>query len=152
MDKYYIFDLDGTIALIDHRRPILDTDDPHRWDKFYQACVKDIPNIAVIEILKSLINNGYKIKIFSGRSESVRKETMEWLDDYVGRFYLNEIEIKMRPDKDYTPDDELKKKWFGELSEEERSNCMGIFDDRQRLVDMWRSLGLVCFQVAPGNF
>ena len=25
-------------------------------------------------------------------------------------------------------------------------------DDRQKVVDMWRSLGLTCFQVAPGNF
>jgi hypothetical protein len=25
-------------------------------------------------------------------------------------------------------------------------------DDRQKVVDMWRDLGLTCFQVAPGDF
>ena len=27
-----------------------------------------------------------------------------------------------------------------------------IFDDRQSVVDMWRSRGLTCFQVAKGDF
>ena len=27
-----------------------------------------------------------------------------------------------------------------------------VVDDRQKVVDMWRSLGLICFQVAEGKF
>jgi hypothetical protein len=27
-----------------------------------------------------------------------------------------------------------------------------VFDDRQKVVDMWRDMGLTCMQVAPGNF
>jgi hypothetical protein len=27
-----------------------------------------------------------------------------------------------------------------------------VLDDRNQVVDMWRSLGLVCLQVAPGDF
>ncbi len=27
-----------------------------------------------------------------------------------------------------------------------------VMDDRQRVVDMWRSKGLKCLQVAPGDF
>ena len=27
-----------------------------------------------------------------------------------------------------------------------------VIDDRQQVVDMWRKLGLTCWQVAPGNF
>lgn len=34
----------------------------------------------------------------------------------------------------------------------DKYNVLGIFDDRQQVVDMWRSLGLKCFQVEPGNF
>ena len=27
-----------------------------------------------------------------------------------------------------------------------------VVDDRQKVVDMWRNLGLTVFQVAPGDF
>ncbi|MDJ0647343.1 MAG: hypothetical protein QNJ60_01435 [Xenococcaceae cyanobacterium MO_188.B19] len=30
--------------------------------------------------------------------------------------------------------------------------CLFILDDRQQVVDMWRSLGLTVFQVAEGDF
>jgi len=51
----YIFDLDGTIALIDHRRHLLETDeDPDKWDKFFDACVDDVPNIPVIFVMQEL--------------------------------------------------------------------------------------------------
>ncbi|WP_457852111.1 phosphatase domain-containing protein [Mycolicibacterium conceptionense] len=33
-----------------------------------------------------------------------------------------------------------------------RYTVAGIFDDRNRVVDMWRRLGLACFQVAEGDF
>lgn len=28
----------------------------------------------------------------------------------------------------------------------------GVFEDRKQCVDMWRSLGLTCYQVADGNY
>ena len=31
-------------------------------------------------------------------------------------------------------------------------NVHCVFDDRQSVVDLWRSLGLSCFQVADGDF
>jgi hypothetical protein len=42
-----------------------------------------------------------------------------------------------------------------ELFVDEISNIYDVkfvLDDRQQVVDMWRSLGLTCFQVAEGNF
>ena len=33
-----------------------------------------------------------------------------------------------------------------------KENIVGVFDDRQKVVDMWRKNGLTCFQVADGNF
>jgi hypothetical protein len=56
----------------------------------------------------------------------------------------------MRPEKDYTPDDALKHKWLMELGGPDKIFC--VFDDRQKVVDMWRSHGITCFQVAPGKF
>lgn len=160
----YIFDLDGTLALIDHRRPILDSDDPKRWDKFYEACVDDRPNTAVIRMFHILMKHASSgIYIFSGRSESVRTETVHWLMENV---FPHDWTIKnvlayckenlfMRPIGDSTPDEELKWKWFSERFM--RTNLyhvsqFTVFDDRQKVVDMWRRNGVSCFQVAPGDF
>lgn len=31
-------------------------------------------------------------------------------------------------------------------------NVIGVLDDRTQVVNMWRSMGLTCLQVAPGDF
>jgi hypothetical protein len=31
-------------------------------------------------------------------------------------------------------------------------DVVAVYDDRQQVVDMWRAMGIDCFQVAPGNF
>ena len=35
---------------------------------------------------------------------------------------------------------------------EYKDNVFAVFDDRNQVVDMWRSNGLTCFQVADGDF
>ena len=34
----------------------------------------------------------------------------------------------------------------------DRYHVIGVFDDRQQVVRMWRALGLTVFQVAEGDF
>ena len=80
MTPLYIFDLDGTLALIDHRRHFLDDKaDPKRWQKFFAACVDDQPNEPVIRTLQALRRSGAECWIWSGRSDEVRSQTVEWL-------------------------------------------------------------------------
>jgi Straboviridae polynucleotide kinase len=38
------------------------------------------------------------------------------------------------------------------IQEYDLAQILCVFDDRQKVVDMWRSLGQACFQVAPGDF
>ena len=141
-----IFDLDGTLANNEHRKYLVSKGN-HNWDKFYEDCINDTPNMPVVMIYKILQEQSdTKMVILSGRSEAVRKQTDEWLEDNQ-IFY--EI-MKMRPIGDNTPDEELKCKWLNELREEEIILC--IFDDRKKVVDMWRKEGLCCFQVAEGDF
>jgi hypothetical protein len=78
-----IADLDGTIALIEHRRHWLDagqhpelTSD-ERWRKFFAECVDDQPNTPVIKTLQALDDAYYEIHIFSGRSDEVHRETVK---------------------------------------------------------------------------
>lgn len=154
----YIFDLDGTIALIDHRRPILSdasipTSDA-RWRKFFAACVDDVPNMPVIETMRLLDKAGAEIWIFSGRSDEVQAETIQWLATYdVPHYFRNgRGRFFMRLSGDYTEDSVLKDEWFSMVEERARKRIVAAFDDRDKVVAMWRRNGIPCFQVAEGKF
>lgn len=187
----YIFDLDGTLALIDHRRPLVQLTDGSKvtvsdntpgicrgpnsklkgdmwiefdgggtwsydasdvkftpdWSKFYAECVNDQPNIPVIKTLQHL-SEFADIYIFSGRSEVVQKETTDWLEKNGVVFDY----LLMRKDGDYTPDHELKLSWYLGMFPEDHQRLVAVFDDRDKVVNMWREQGIACFQVAPGDF
>ena len=48
------------------------------------------------------------------------------------------------------PDDILKKKMLDTFVD--INDVFLVVDDRNKVVDMWRGLGLTVFQVAPGDF
>jgi beta-phosphoglucomutase-like phosphatase (HAD superfamily) len=154
MTPLYIFDLDGTTALVDHRRHILDDqNDSHRWQKFYAACEHDEPNRAVIETMAALHSAGAEVWVFSGRSDEVREQTLAWLERFAPFVDWDEnSNLTMRAEHDHRPDDELKKEWLDNLLEDDRARLVAVFDDRDKVVAMWRANGVACFQVAPGDF
>ena len=173
----YIFDLDGTLALIEHRRHYVDRpslkcydcgganrsncvqcadlDEGFKpdWTAFYAACHLDEPNKPVIATLNRLHQAGADIWIFSGRSDEVREKTVSWLTKHV-RLWEYQIDacLCMRRAGDYTPDDVLKKQWLDNMLVEDSQRLVAVFEDRDRMVAMWRAAGVPCFQVAPGDF
>ena len=151
MKPLYIFDLDGTLALIDHRRHFIN-DKPARWKEFFAACVKDEPNAPVIRVMEALRLVG-DVWIFSGRSDEVRSQTVDWLTKHTSfTHYDLLLALMMRMEGDYTPDDELKQEWLRDMLTEDRERIVAVFDDRDRVVQMWRRNGIACFQVAEGEF
>lgn len=156
MTPLYIFDLDGTLALNEHRQHILaDKSNSNRWDDFYRACVWDELNGPVVKIYNSLTyrsnrDNLFSVDryIFTGRSILIRMDTEKWLQKH----HLFTLRLFMRSHGDNTPDEILKKKWYDELSDEDKERLVCVFDDRQKVVDMWRSIGVTCLQVARGDF
>jgi hypothetical protein len=141
--KAVIFDLDGTLALIDHRRHFVEGAKKN-WRAFFAACAGDVPNLPVVEVARAL-NLHFQTVIFSGRSDEVLAETLDWLKRHdVPCDYL-----VMRRAGDFTPDDELKRGWLGHF---DRGQIVCVFDDRAKVVRMWREEGVACFQVAPGEF
>jgi phosphoglycolate phosphatase-like HAD superfamily hydrolase len=141
----YIFDLDGTLADIKHRRHFVENGKKD-WDAFFKACVDDKPNYPIIKICRGLRFAGFKVLIVSGRNESVRRQTEQWLQKYLIKYEG----LIMRPEKDYTPDCELKLRWLNERLP--KKHIIAVFDDRKRVVDMWRKQGYTCVQVAEGDF
>lgn len=149
MRPLYIFDLDGTLALIEHRRHFVERPrEQQDWKSFYAACVDDQPNIPVIRTLEALSEDCAEIWVFSGRSDEVRAETEAWLD----RNVFSTINLTMRPAGDFTPDNVLKLGWLNSMLPCDRRRLVAVFEDRSRLVKMWRSQGVPCFQVAEGEF
>ena len=146
--KIVIFDLDGTLALIDKRRDISTKDNGKMdWSKFFDPDMIDLddPNTPVIQMAKLLSHDHY-IWILSGRSDATQDATLDWLRKHNVPF----DHLQMRPqDHLYMPDNQLKQIWLDSIG---KDNVAMVFDDRQQVVDMWRQNGLTCFQVADGDF
>ena len=148
-DKIVIFDLDGTLALIDDRRDLATKDNgKFDWDVFFNPdnISLDLPNHPVIDMANLLHKQGFRIFILSGRSDVTHQATVNWLNDN-GIWWDH---LVMRPQNHlYLPDNDLKQMWLDSIG---KDNVAMVFDDRQQVVDMWRQNGLTCFQVADGNF
>jgi len=147
--KVVIFDLDGTLALINKRRDLATTSGRLNWDVFFDPSnIKlDTPNKPIIKLAQLFAEDGFLIVIFSGRSNKTEHTTRSWLTRNRVPFH----KLVMRDDKrHFMPDNELKKQFL-----DEHVNIEDVFlvvDDRQQVVDMWRKEGLTCLQVAEGNF
>ena len=152
MRPLYIFDLDGTLADCQHRTSILSETDGQRWRRFYAACVDDNPIMPVIRTLHALVRSGAEVWVFSGRSEEVRDVTERWLYAATGYHWLRGVNVTMRVEGDHRPDDIVKGEWLDGMLDVDRARLVAAFDDRDRVVAMWRSRGVQCFQVAPGDF
>ena len=148
-DKIVIFDLDGTLALIDDRRDLATKDNgKFDWDVFFNPdnISLDLPNQPVIDMANLLSKQGFRIFILSGRSDVTHQATVNWLNDN-GIWWDH---LVMRPQNHlYLPDNDLKQMWLDSIG---KDNVAMVFDDRNQVVDMWRQNGLTCFQVADGDF
>ena len=154
--KIVIFDLDGTLALIDKRRTLATKPNGKLdWDVFFHRdnIKLDQPNTPVIKMSQMLKSQGFTIIIFSGRSKSTYRTTRQWLIQNDVPFDM----LQMRPnDRDsggqfhFMKDSDLKQLWLDTLVD--KDDVFAVFDDRQQVVDMWRKNGLTTFQVADGDF
>lgn len=146
MSKCYLFDIDGTLADCSHRlKHIRDT--PKDWRAFFAACKDDAPIQHIIDLVLKL-RETTPIVYVSGRSDECRAATEEWLLanglGYVGNLY-------MRKAGDHRDDDRVKAELLDAVLADGWAPIMA-FDDRDRVVKMWRSRGIPCAQVAAGDF
>lgn len=132
--------------LIDHTRGY-----PHKrkyvdWDAFFLACDTDEPIPHALEVLKALHNEGHKVEIWTGRGAIARQKTNDWLTLHGVPQEIIRSMI-MRPEGDHANDDEMKRDWMEHYGTPDL-----VFEDRNRVVDMWRRAGVPCYHVADGNF
>ena len=164
-----IFDIDGTLANIEHRRPFV-TGEKKDFDSFNAAMKYDIPNEPIVDLLHMCDDASKQIIFCTGRMEQYREVTRNFLLDdcafeetyhtSIHKSSRESIErhidafLIMRPDeRRHDPDSEIKQDMLNEiLKTVDKRNILFAVDDRKRVVDMWRANGITCLQVAEGNF
>lgn len=139
-----IFDIDGTLAHITDRSPY---DGKSCWSDEVNESIKLLNHMVGWYNKKYMSQHKWDIVLFSGRSGESEPETRKWLEDKNIDFQ----ELHMRKPGDFRKDSIVKEEMFNEFIRD-KYNVVFIVDDRKQVVDMWRSLGLTCLQVAPGEF
>lgn len=141
LESAVICDLDGTLAKIHGTEP--------RSPYDFTRVSEDIPNPPVLKLVQTLIDSKeYRIIFMSGRDESCREATTTWIEKYLN---LSNVELYMRPLGNTEKDSLVKYKLVKEHIEY-KVNPVFVLDDRNQVVQMWREIGIPCFQVAEGNF
>lgn len=81
----YIIDIDGTISDNTHRKHFIDKA-VRRWDFFYapDVVLKDPPIAEALRAMKTIITSGHPFHFLTGRPETTRECTTEWLRVHVG--------------------------------------------------------------------
>lgn len=130
-----ICDIDGTLAHMKNRSP-------YDWGRVDTDEVDP-----TIKNLLDVLKDKYFIILVSGRDEICREKTEKWLRG-------NDIPygtLLMRPEGDIRKDSIVKRELF-ERCIRPYYDIEFVLDDRNQVVDMWRSLGLKCLQVQEGDF
>lgn len=128
-----ICDIDGTIAHMKNRGPF-------EWDKVDT----DEPDRTIVRILQREYRH---MLLVSGRDESCREKTIQWLRSHEIPF----DQLWMRPAGDMRKDVIIKQEIY-ENHIKGKYNVEFVLDDRNQVVEFWRSQGLKCLQVAEGDF
>ena len=134
-----IVDVDGTIAL----------NNGHRGHYDYGRIMDDAPNQPVIDLVKSLSSTDpyASVVVVSGRDDDCMGATANWVA--LQGIVMTDIFMRRTGDK---RQDALDKREIFDAHIRDRYRVLYVIDDRNQVVDMWRSLGLTVLQVADGDF
>ena len=133
----YIFDIDGTLADSRGVRDVYDNTRVH-LDKLIEP---------VVYVLSALCSTGFSTIFLSGRAEGCREQTQNWLR---AKVTSGSVTLFMRAEGDRRDDAVVKSELFDLVAQ--HYNVLGVFDDRARVVNMWRTRGLKTFHVDYGQF
>jgi len=135
---FVVVDIDGTIAEVGDRVNHL-LSKPKDWDAYYSKCAEDKPINDILSLIGSFIKSGYSIVYCSGRRESCRQDTINWMRIHKIPCSFKGSNILLRSNEDKRHDVDVKPEMLAAA-------------DRNSMVKRWRELGFRCLQVAEGDF
>lgn len=156
-----ICDIDGTISDYSKRKhwldplgPLRERNDPATnssvpWDRFNSEAINDAPIAEVIQILRwsKLGTGNTKIFHITGRNDKYRSITRDWIN-------LHRVPsdmLLMRKYGDWRSDVDVKTELYRKHIAG-KYNVLFALEDRDKVVEMWRNLGVRCLQVAKGEY
>lgn len=131
-----VVDVDGTLAHMNGRIPF-------EWIRVGE----DTPDEFVIHTITAMAKCGYEILVMSGRDSVCRQQTIDWLDKHKVPY----TSLFMRKSGDFRPDEIIKDELFDKYIRD-HYNVKCVFDDRNKVVRMWRDKGIKVFQCQDGDF
>lgn len=128
-----LVDIDGTIAHMTGRSP---------YD--YTRVGEDAVDEVIERLVGTLHRDGYEVIFFSGRKDSCKEETQQWLTDHVDP--STNFQLFMRPAGDDRPDYVVKYEMFHEHIQS-KYHVEFVIDDRLQVCRMWHKLGVKVVRV-----
>lgn len=133
LPKAILVDIDGTLAHMNGRSP-------YEWSR--------VDEDSCNEVVKSIVNSyNDTVILMSGRDSICLDKTIKWLEKNNINFDL----LLMREQGNAEKDSIIKRRLF-ENHVKGNYYIEFVLDDRNQVVEMWRNLGLICLQVAEGDF
>ena len=143
-----IFDIDGTLADGEHRqhhvRPV--EGKKKNWPAYNDGMANDRLHLHVAQMYWTLRDNKlFELYIVSGREDQFRDVTENWLFENRINSYKA---LYMRKTGDYRGDDLVKEEILN--THFDKSKILCVFDDRPRVIRMWRRNGIPVFDCGLG--
>ncbi len=151
--KAIIVDLDGTLYNSTARNHLAQSG---QWDDFHRASSTDKPNYEVLQLVNLLsLHEKTIVLAVTGRDDRYRDITNSWINRNSAMIDF----VLMRPEGDRRSDTvvkiELVSQWledFGSRMGVEKQDIAFALEDRDKMVDAWRSWGIPCWQVRAGSY
>lgn len=128
-------DIDGVLADPRHRLHFL-ARRPKDWRGFFAQAHRDPPLEEGIRVVRDLVSDGVTIVYVTGRPESLRRATRQWLTD----LGLPDDVLYMRARGDYRPAPQVKLEIYRALEAQYRLET--IVDDDERVLEVLSAAGL----------
>lgn len=134
MKKVIVVDIDGTLTDTSHRNEYAEKKD---FDTFNSLCMKDKPNLVMINLIKKYQEEGYEIHAYSGRSSLYQEQTIEYFKNLGIEFDL----IKTRNEGNLIPSKNLKGSWIQKNIINEGKELVAVYEDDDTVINSLRNKG-----------
>ena len=150
LPKAVLCDIDGTVAWMQGRSPYDIT-----------KVSEDKADFRLFQLIQILMDADVNIIFVSGREGTAqcRQDTICWLKKHLKNYHIKKLDSEydkfqlfMRKEKDYRGDEIVKKEIY-ENEIKGKYDVICAFDDRNKVVNMWRNqVNILCCQVNEGDF
>jgi FMN phosphatase YigB (HAD superfamily) len=146
MNKTVIFDIDGTLANVEHRLHFL-KENPANWSAWENASPQDLPVVATTLIARMFLEKkNITTRFWSSRPAARRITTLEWLKENISE-RISDWQLKLRPNRDNLPAAELKRVWLTSLTENPGQDILCVFENDVRVKLMYEQYAIPVFHI-----